>query len=98
VNEVLVPMPAAEPGASFELTIWVEDADAVCAELTERGVSMISGPLDRLWGCARPRFSTPTATFGRCRPTSSHSGRSGDIPARLPRRRCGLPVSATGEI
>lgn len=59
VNELLGPVPAAEPGASFELTVWVEDADAVCADLTERGVSIVSGPLDRPWGMRTAAFQDP---------------------------------------
>ena len=59
VTELLRPVPAAELGASFELTIWVEDADAVCADLTERGVSIISGPIDRPWGMRSAAFLDP---------------------------------------
>jgi lactoylglutathione lyase len=59
VNELLGPVPAAEPGASFELTVWVEDADAVCSDLTERGVSIVSGPLDRPWGMRTAAFLDP---------------------------------------
>jgi lactoylglutathione lyase len=59
VNELLGPVPAAEPGASFELTVWVEDADAVCADLVERGVSIVSGPLDRPWGMRTAAFLDP---------------------------------------
>jgi lactoylglutathione lyase len=59
VNELLGPVPAAEPGASFGPTIWVEDADAVCADLTQRGVSIISGPLDRPWGMRSAAFLDP---------------------------------------
>jgi len=59
VNELLGPVPVAEPGASFELTIWVEDADTVSAELAQRGVSIISGPLDRPWGMRSAAFLDP---------------------------------------
>jgi lactoylglutathione lyase len=59
VNELLGPVPAAEPGASFELTVWVEDADAVCSDLTQRGVSIVSGPLDRAWGMRTAAFLDP---------------------------------------
>jgi len=59
VNELLGPVPEAEPGASFELTVWVEDADAVCADLTERGASIVSGPLDRPWGMRTAAFLDP---------------------------------------
>src|SRR4051812_21751050 len=33
VEELLGPVAAAGPGASFQLTVWVEDADGVCADL-----------------------------------------------------------------
>jgi uncharacterized glyoxalase superfamily protein PhnB len=41
------------------LTVWVEDADAVCSELTQRGVSIVSGPLDRAWGMRTAAFLDP---------------------------------------
>jgi lactoylglutathione lyase len=59
VDELLTPVPAAEPGASFVLTVWVEDTDAVCADLGERGVSIVSGPLDRPWGVRTAAFLDP---------------------------------------
>jgi lactoylglutathione lyase len=59
VNELLGPVPAAEAGASFELTVWVEDVDAVCGDLEERGVSIASGPLDRPWGMRTAAFRDP---------------------------------------
>ncbi len=59
VNELLGPVPAAEPGVSFELTIWVEEADAGCTDLAERGVSIVSGPLDRPWGMRTAAFLNP---------------------------------------
>ena len=59
VNELLGHVPVAQPGASFELTVWVEDADAVCHDLAERGVSIVSGPLDRPWGMRTAAFLDP---------------------------------------
>jgi catechol 2,3-dioxygenase-like lactoylglutathione lyase family enzyme len=59
VSELLGPVPVGEPGASFELTIWVEDVDAVCRDLAERGVSIVSGPLDRPWGVRTAAFLDP---------------------------------------
>ena len=38
--------------------LWVY-ADAVCADLAERGVSIISGPLDRPWGMRSAAFLDP---------------------------------------
>ena len=59
VAELLGPVPAAAAGASFELTVWVEDTDAVCATLTERGVELVSGPEDRVWGVRTAAFLDP---------------------------------------
>jgi len=33
--------------------------DAVCADLAERGVSIVSGPLDRPWGMRSAAFLDP---------------------------------------
>jgi catechol 2,3-dioxygenase-like lactoylglutathione lyase family enzyme len=59
VNELLGPVPAAPAGASFELTVWVEDVDAVCADLAGRGVSIVNGPADRPWGMRSAAFLDP---------------------------------------
>ena len=44
------PVAPSGSGARAQLTIWVDDADAVCAQLAERGVVLINGPIDRPWG------------------------------------------------
>src|SRR5262245_64652563 len=46
-DELIQPAPVAGvgSGSSFQLTIWVEDADAVCAELVKGGVELLNGPL-----------------------------------------------------
>jgi lactoylglutathione lyase len=68
----LLAIPAAreliEPGAvaggdvgsRFQLTIWAEDADAACAELAERGVTLLNGPMDREWGMRTAAFADPS--------------------------------------
>jgi len=50
-KEMLGNVPVADPdsGASFKLAMFVDDLDARCAKLAERGVS-IFGPVDRPWG------------------------------------------------
>src|SRR5689334_20411848 len=48
-----------EAGARFQLTVWVEDADAVCAHLAERGVELVNGPMDRAWGMRTACFADP---------------------------------------
>jgi lactoylglutathione lyase len=49
----------AEAGSRFQLTIWVEDADAVCEQLESRGVELVNGPLDRPWGLRTAAFADP---------------------------------------
>ena len=48
-----------ETGSRFQLTIWVEDADAVCAELATRGVELLNGPMNREWGMRTACFTDP---------------------------------------
>jgi catechol 2,3-dioxygenase-like lactoylglutathione lyase family enzyme len=48
-----------EAGSRFQLTIWVDDADAVCAELKTRGVELLNGPVDREWGMRTASFTDP---------------------------------------
>jgi catechol 2,3-dioxygenase-like lactoylglutathione lyase family enzyme len=67
----LLKMPAArgliEPaavadqdaGSSFQLTIWVDDADAVSAEVASRGVDLLNGPMNREWGMRTAAFADP---------------------------------------
>jgi catechol 2,3-dioxygenase-like lactoylglutathione lyase family enzyme len=48
-----------EAGSRFQLTIWVDDADAVCAELASRGVELLNGPMNRAWGMRTASFADP---------------------------------------
>jgi catechol 2,3-dioxygenase-like lactoylglutathione lyase family enzyme len=48
----------AQTGAG-QFAVAVEDVDAVCAELKERGVTVISGPADRDWGMRTLAFADP---------------------------------------
>jgi catechol 2,3-dioxygenase-like lactoylglutathione lyase family enzyme len=48
-----------EAGSRFQLTIWVDDADAVCAELATRGVELLNGPMNREWGVRTASFTDP---------------------------------------
>jgi catechol 2,3-dioxygenase-like lactoylglutathione lyase family enzyme len=49
----------SDAGARFQLTIGVDDVDAVCAELTGRGVELLNGPMDRPWGVRTASFRDP---------------------------------------
>jgi len=55
------PKPVAGPdtGSRFQLSIWVEDVDAICAELQQRGVRLLTGPVDRPWGMRVATFTDP---------------------------------------
>ena len=44
---------------TFQVTIWVDDVDAVVAVLVDRGVELINGPLDRPWGQRTACFTDP---------------------------------------
>ena len=48
-----------DSGSRFQLTIWVDDADAVCADLARRGVGLLNGPMNRAWGMRTASFSDP---------------------------------------
>jgi lactoylglutathione lyase len=60
-TELIDPAPVAtqEAGSRFQLTIWVDDTDAVCAELTSRGVDLLNGPMNRDWGLRTASFNDP---------------------------------------
>ena len=49
----------AEAGSRVQLTIGVEDTDAVCAELATQGVELLNGPVDRPWGVRTAAFADP---------------------------------------
>ena len=46
-------------GSRFVLSIWVDDVDAMVAELQRRGVALFSGPIDRDWGKRTASFTDP---------------------------------------
>ena len=60
-NELIGPAPVGgrEAGSRFQLTIWVEDVDAVCAELESRGITLLNGPMNREWGLRTASFTDP---------------------------------------
>lgn len=48
-----------EAGIRFQLTLEVEDVDAVCTRLAERGVRLLNGPMNRPWGIRTASFRDP---------------------------------------
>jgi catechol 2,3-dioxygenase-like lactoylglutathione lyase family enzyme len=60
-HDLIDPGTVASPesGSRFQLTIGVDDADAVCAELASRGVTLLNGPVNREWGMRTASFTDP---------------------------------------
>jgi lactoylglutathione lyase len=48
-----------QAGSRLLLTIQVADAEAVCAQLREHGVTLLNGPVDRPWGRRTAAFADP---------------------------------------
>ena len=60
-QELVEPAPVArrDAGSRFQLSIFVDDVDTVCAELEQRGVTLLVGPIDRPWGMRTATFTDP---------------------------------------
>jgi catechol 2,3-dioxygenase-like lactoylglutathione lyase family enzyme len=46
-------------GSSSQLVAFVEDVDAIYAELVDRGVEFVRKPIDREWGLRTAHFKDP---------------------------------------
>ena len=59
--DLIAPAAVAPPeaGSRMQFTITVGDVDAVCAELSQRGVQLLNGPIDRPWGIRTASFRDP---------------------------------------
>ena len=59
--ELIAPAAVASPeaGSRFVLAVFVDDVDAACAELAQRGVVLLNGPVDRPWGVRNASFTDP---------------------------------------
>jgi lactoylglutathione lyase len=53
------PAEVATSGSRMQLTIWVDDTDAVVARLAENGVELLNGPIERPWGVRTAAFADP---------------------------------------
>ncbi len=49
----------ADTPVRAQFTLDVDDVDACCATLAERGVALINGPMDRPWGIRSACFADP---------------------------------------
>lgn len=59
---LIAPAEVAAPGAGAraQFTITVDDVDALCVQLTARGVELLNGPIDRPWGIRTASFRDPS--------------------------------------
>ncbi|MER5757467.1 VOC family protein [Streptomyces sp. NPDC002088] len=59
--ELIDPARVASPdsGSRLQLTLPVDDVDAMCKELAARGVTLLNGPMDRPWGIRTASFRDP---------------------------------------
>jgi catechol 2,3-dioxygenase-like lactoylglutathione lyase family enzyme len=48
-----------DAGVRFQFTLGVDDVDAMCKELEQRGVELLNGPMDRPWGIRTASFRDP---------------------------------------
>lgn len=60
-SELIGPAAVARPeaGARLQVTVEVDDVDAMCAKLAARGVTLLNGPMDRPWGPRTASFMDP---------------------------------------
>ena len=60
-GELIGPAAVAsrEAGARFQLTLEVDDVDAMCGRLKSLGVELLNGPMDRPWGPRTASFQDP---------------------------------------
>jgi catechol 2,3-dioxygenase-like lactoylglutathione lyase family enzyme len=54
------PVGGPEAGTRFQLTMQVDDVDAICARLIANGVELLNGPVDRPWGVRTACFEDPS--------------------------------------
>jgi catechol 2,3-dioxygenase-like lactoylglutathione lyase family enzyme len=60
-DELVAPAPVGPPdaGARAVFSLEVDDVDALAARLTDRGVDLLNGPMDRPWGIRTASFRDP---------------------------------------
>ncbi len=62
--DLIAPAEVAQKGgARFQFTLDVDDVDAMCAQLQERGVELLNGPMDRPWGIRTASFADPAGNI-----------------------------------
>jgi catechol 2,3-dioxygenase-like lactoylglutathione lyase family enzyme len=59
--ELVEPGTVGSPagGSRFVITLEVDDVDRMAERLTERGATLLNGPMDRPWGVRTASFADP---------------------------------------
>jgi catechol 2,3-dioxygenase-like lactoylglutathione lyase family enzyme len=59
--ELIAPaaVGSRDAGSRSVFSVFVDSVDAACAELAERGVVLLNGPVDRPWGMRTASFADP---------------------------------------
>ena len=59
--EIVAPdrVGARGEGSQFQLTVWLDDVEAIAEELRRRGIGF-NGPIDRAWGLRTINFVDPS--------------------------------------
>lgn len=75
--EIVEPgrVASRDMGSRFQISLWVPDVDAVCAELQRQGVQLLTGPRDRPWGMRTANFLDPA---GHSWEVAQHLAPAGD--------------------
>ncbi|MDJ0344474.1 VOC family protein [Streptomyces sp. H10-C2] len=60
-HELIAPARVAhsDTGSRLQFTLAVDDVDAMCKDLSARGVTLLNGPMDRPWGIRTASFRDP---------------------------------------
>ena len=64
---------AEDSGNHSQMTVAVDDVDAACNELLDKGIVLLNGPMDRPWGIRTASFADP-------------DGHIWEVAAQLPKR------------
>jgi len=60
-NDIVAPdkVGARTDGSRFQLTVWLDDVEAIASDLKRRGIAF-NGPIDRPWGLRTINFVDPS--------------------------------------
>ena len=88
------PVAAAAAGARFQFTLAVDDVDATCERLRERGAELLNGPMDRPWGIRTASFRDPGGHIWEYRAVADRwNSPPASLPCRSAMPRGGCPSS-----